>query len=270
MKKILVINDVPSYGVVASSANTPILRYYGNEVFVLPTGLVSNTLDYGKFNILNTLEYMKNTFQVWNQLGFKHDVICTGFILDTEQSSYILEILKESDAFKMVDPIMGDDGKLYNGVDEKTIHANRALCQQADLIVPNFTEACFLTGMYIDKTEVSIEQAKELIDGLRKLGCKDILITSLLLDDGKHYIAGFEEDYFFLEFDYLPIRMAGTGDMFSSVLIAELTSGASLMDATIKARDFLFKIVEMNIHTKDAYKGVNVERYLHLLGDCHD
>ncbi|MCF0105881.1 MAG: bifunctional hydroxymethylpyrimidine kinase/phosphomethylpyrimidine kinase, partial [Holdemanella sp.] len=246
------------------------LRYYGNQVFVLPTGLVSNTFDYGKFEIVNTLEYMKNTLNVWKQLDFKNDVICTGFILDTDQSSYILDVLKESDAYKMVDPIMGDDGKLYNGIDDKTIRANRELCAVADLVVPNFTEASFLTDLYTGKTVVSKEEVMEVIDGLRKLGSKNILITSLLLDDGKHYIAGYEDDYFFIEFDYLPVRIPGTGDIFSSVLIAELSSGSSLFDATNKAKDFVFRIVEKNVNVEDAYKGVNIERYLHLLGEVHD
>lgn len=79
--KILLINDLAGYGKVALSAMLPVLSHMKYEIFSLPTAIVSNTLDYGKFNILDTTEYMKNTLDVWKQLNFEFDAISTGFFL---------------------------------------------------------------------------------------------------------------------------------------------------------------------------------------------
>ena len=79
-KNILIINDLPGYGKVALAAMLPILSNFGHSVYNLPTALVSNTLDYGKFTILDTTEYMKKSIAVWKELGFSFDCITTGFL----------------------------------------------------------------------------------------------------------------------------------------------------------------------------------------------
>ena len=93
--KILLINDLAGYGKVALSAMIPVLSHMKYEIFSLPTAIVSNTLDYGKFNILDTTEYMKNTLDVWKQLNFEFDAISTGFIVSKEQTELITEFCKE-------------------------------------------------------------------------------------------------------------------------------------------------------------------------------
>src|SRR3712207_6075956 len=85
-KQILLINDMAGYGKVATAAMLPILSYFGHPTYNLPTALVSNTLDYGKFNILDTTEYIKGVFPVWEQLGFSFDAIATGFIVSELQA----------------------------------------------------------------------------------------------------------------------------------------------------------------------------------------
>ena len=123
-KKLLLINDLAGYGKVALSAMIPVLSHMKYETYNLPTSIVSNTLDYGKFDILDTTEYMKNTLSVWEELGFKFDAISTGFIVSKEQTELITEFCKEKSGRGTViftDPIMGDEGKLYNGITEDTV-----------------------------------------------------------------------------------------------------------------------------------------------------
>ncbi|MBR4098975.1 MAG: phosphomethylpyrimidine kinase, partial [Clostridium sp.] len=88
-KNILIINDMPGYGKVALAAMLPVLSHMGHSVYNLPTALVSNTLDYGKFTILDTTEYMKKSIAVWEQLGFTFDCITTGFLASAEQVDII-------------------------------------------------------------------------------------------------------------------------------------------------------------------------------------
>ena len=150
-KNILIINDMPGYGKVALAAMLPILSNFGHSVYNLPTALVSNTLDCGKFTILDTTEYMKKSISVWKDLGFSFDCITTGFLASAEQVDIIWEFIdsqRKEDLLVMTDPIMADDGKLYNGVTEETVANMRRLIGVADVIVPNLTEATFLTGRY--------------------------------------------------------------------------------------------------------------------------
>ena len=150
-KNILIINDMPGYGKVATAAMLPILSNMGHSVYNLPTALVSNTLDYGTFSILDTTDYMVQAIDAWKKLGFSFDCITTGFLASAEQVDIIREFIasqKKEGLLVMTDPIMGDDGKLYNGVTEETVENMRRLLGVADVIVPNLTEAEFLTGKY--------------------------------------------------------------------------------------------------------------------------
>ena len=90
MKCILLINDMAGYGKVALSSMIPILSSMKFQVYNLPTALVSNTLDYGKFDILETTEYMKNSMRIWDELGFKFDMISTGFLVSDKAGFRVL------------------------------------------------------------------------------------------------------------------------------------------------------------------------------------
>ena len=109
-KQLLLVNDLPGYGEVALSAMMPVLTHMGHHVYNLPTALVSNTLDYGRFEILDTTEYMRNTMGVWRSLGFTFDAISTGFMVSPTQASMIANYCsreREKGTKIFVDPIMG-------------------------------------------------------------------------------------------------------------------------------------------------------------------
>lgn len=121
---MLLINDLAGYGKLALSAMIPMLSYMGHQVYNLPTALVSNTLDYGKFDILETTDYMRNTIKIWDELGFSFDAVATGFVVSEEQAEIIGDFCRKKakkGTLIFVDPIMGDEGKLYNGVSEQTV-----------------------------------------------------------------------------------------------------------------------------------------------------
>ena len=153
---------MPGYGKVALAAMIPILSHMGYNLYNLPTALVSNTLDYGKFEILDATQYMKHTLAVWKELGFSFDCISTGFITSEEQAALIASYCseqKQRGTRVFVDPIMGDNGKLYNGVSKQTVAHMRHLCQVADVMMPNFTEATFLADQFCGATDLTAGQA---------------------------------------------------------------------------------------------------------------
>ena len=145
--QLLLINDMCGYGKVALSAMLPVLSHMGYRIHNLPTALVSDTLNYPKFYIHDTTEYVRQSLAIWEELGFEFDAISTGFIVTEEETRIISDFCHrraQKGTKVFVDPIMGDNGKLYAGVPESTIGLMRHLLECADYAVPNYTEACLL------------------------------------------------------------------------------------------------------------------------------
>ena len=268
-KNILIINDMPGYGKVALAAMLPILSHMGHNIYNLPTALVSNTLDYGKFTILDTTDYMKKSIAVWKELGFSFDCITTGFLASAEQVDIIrafIESQRKEDLLVMTDPIMGDEGKLYNGVTEETVENMRRLIGVADVIVPNLTEAEFLTERYRGAEALARHQAREVVDALLACGPRSVVITSgLEAETGRHVVWGYchrQGRYFTLPFDFIQVHFPGTGDVFSAVLIGELLAGTGLEQAARKAMDTVERLVCLDRNEVEKNKGIRIERFL--------
>ncbi|MDY3905466.1 MAG: pyridoxamine kinase [Lawsonibacter sp.] len=271
-KNILIINDMPGYGKVALAAMLPILSNLGHSVYNLPTALVSNTLDYGKFTILDTTDYMVQAIDVWKQLGFQFDCITTGFLASAAQVGIIRDFIasqKKEGLLVMTDPIMGDDGKLYNGVTQETVENMRRLIGVADVIVPNLTEAQFLTGLYQGRESLSREEARRVVDGLLAFGPRSVVITSgVSRESGEHVVWGYEGktgEYFTIPFRFIRVHFPGTGDMFSAVLVGELLKGQPLRPAVKRAMDVLERLIFLEQDEIEKNKGIRIEKFLSVL-----
>lgn len=269
-RQILLINDMAGYGKVATAAMLPILSYMGLPTYNLPTALVSNTLDYGKFNLLDTTDYIIGVFPVWKELGFSFDAIATGFIASERQAKVVATYCREqalNGTITFVDPIMGDEGKLYNGVTPSTIESMKEMISVADLIYPNHTEACYLTDTPYNKIGITHEEACTLVDKLRAIGAKSVLITSIPIE-GQTSVIGYNHnngEYFILPYTEIPVHFPGTGDMFSAVLIGNLLNGLPLKKSTRKAMDAVYKLIDLNKDNKDKNRGIPIEKYLHVI-----
>lgn len=271
-KNVLIINDMPGYGKVALAAMLPILSNRGHSVYNLPTALVSNTLDYGKFTILDTTDYMQKAIDVWKELHFQFDCITTGFLAGARQVDIIREFIasqKKEGLLVMTDPIMGDEGKLYNGVTPETIDNMRRLIGVADVIVPNLTEAEFLTGKYEGREALTRREAREVLDGLLAFGPRSAVVTSgVVQETGEHAVWGFDhkkQEYFSIPYRLIRVHFPGTGDMFSAVLVGELLEGRELQPAVKRAMDVLEKLIFLEQDELEKNKGIRVEKYLDVL-----
>lgn len=271
-KNILVINDLPGYGKVALAAMFPILSHMGHSVYNLPTALVSNTLDYGKFTILDTTDYMQDAIAVWNELGFSFDCITTGFLVSAKQVDLIRDFIQtqtNKELLVMTDPIMGDNGSLYNGVTEETIDHMRRLIGISHIMVPNLTEAQLLSGKYIGEETLSHTQAREIIASLRELGAKSVVITSgKETESMQHLIWGYDaknDEFFHVPYQYIGAHFPGTGDIFSAVLVGELLNEKPLKQAIERAATVLERIIFMERDEPEKNKGIRIERFLDVL-----
>ena len=301
--KILLVYDLAGYGKVALSVMIPIFSHLKFETFNLPTALVSNTFDYGKFDILDTTAYMRNTIGIWDQLGFSFDAICTGFIASKEQSQLVTDYCrrhKERNGAKVfVDPVMADNGYLYNGVTFETVLYLRELCSTADVVLPNITEACFLTGVKVNgeerallgasaaaattsatlatsattttsatltrhKLSFSAEEIDSIVAGLKDLGAKNVVITSANLEGRSCTIVGKEGQEGWRPFYYkeIPAQFAGTGDTFTSLVASSVMRGNPLEEAVPKAMKVMEYLISTNFQNEDKYKGIPIEQYL--------
>ena len=268
---VLLINDMCGFGKVALSAMMPVLSHMGFRLHNLPTALVSNTLNYPDFFIHDTTDYVKKTLPIWDELGFTFDAVSTGFIVTEEEARIIAEFCERQAAKGVrvfVDPIMGDNGSLYAGVPESTIALMRRLVAQAHIAMPNYTEACLLTGTPIDmEGGLTAEGATTLVDAMRGLGAKSVVITSTKVD-GANAVVGYDAEsgeYFTIPFDEVPVYFPGTGDIFSSVLLGRVLKGYTLRDATKNAMDVVRELIVRNADQDDKPRGIPIEACLDVL-----
>lgn len=282
-KRIVLFNDLPGYGKVALAAMVPLFSRMGHFPYQVPTAVVSNTLDFGKFRIQDMTDYMRDTIKVWDELGFDPDCICTGFVLSEEQVELIGDYIRsrkprmdeiqnvDNGRLVMVDPIMADGGKLYNGIGMERVAAMRKLVSYSDVMVPNMTEAGFLTGICPGRERASASELRELVDGLHKLSGKSVVITSAHdSETDEHLVCGYDHksgQYFRVPFIFLPVRVAGSGDIFSTVMTGKLLNGESLEAAVREAVRVLTVLIRENQSHLDEYKGILIERYWELLDE---
>ena len=304
MKQILLINDIAGYGKVGMAAMLPVLSYMGIPAFCLPTALVSNTLDYGEFTQMDTTDYMRRTFPIWQHLNFHFDAICTGLMFSREQAELVEAYCREQAAHGctvFVDPVMGDGGRLYNGIDQRQVELMRRMVSVAHLTLPNYTEACYLAGVPWQREGISTDVACRLLDSIAQLQptCnaaaneanepykpyganganeankpheahkgRSVIITSCIIG-GKNQVCGYDahtRKYFFHEYEEIPGLFHGTGDIFSAVLIGSLLGAdKSLPDATRRAMDVVRQMIDRNRDVTDRNCGIFIERCLDLL-----
>jgi pyridoxine kinase len=267
MSSILLIGDIVGYGNLGMSVMTPILSHMKYEIYRLPSSLVSNNFGYGKFAVLDTTEYMRQSIEVWEEQGFNVDAVCTGYLVSKEQTQLVTDYcrrLRSRGTFIFVDPIMADDGKLYNGATSETVEYMRSVCRVADVIVPNVTEAKFLAGKYLEKESLTADEAEDLICSLHELSGNSVIISSMLMDDqtctmlfdkavGRSKV---------LPYRQVAAQFSGTGDVFSAVTIGNYLRGETLENSVLAAMNFVAHVIESNQHFLNPDNGIPIENHL--------
>ena len=262
-KDILIIGDVVGHGRLAVLAQSSVLSPLGHNISNLPTALVSNNFCYGQYAILDTTEYMRQSIETWEKLGFVFDVISIGFIasdLQAEMLSTFCAKQKEKGATVIVDPIMADNGSLYNGVGVETIDRLRKVVSMADLTVPNYTEACLLTNTEFHDTGFHKEEIKPVIDKICGLGAKSVMVTSAHIE-GQPFVVGYDantEKYLSLPYREVPVQFSGTGDIFTAMLISRLLKGNSLKTAATITMEQLSALIDINSDAENKAEGLPI------------
>ncbi len=270
MSNILLIGDIVGYGNLGISVMIPILTHQGYEIFRLPSSMVSNNFSYGKFAVMDTTDYMRQSIEIWEEQGFNVDAVCTGYLVSEEQTRLVTDYcrrLKARGSFIFVDPIMADDGKLYNGATDETVRYMRNACRVADVIVPNVTEAKFLANKFLDKDSLTSDEANDLILSLHELGGCSVVISSMLME-GQTCTMLFNKDTgktTVLPYNHVEAQFSGTGDVFSAVTIGNYLRGNTLETSVQTAMDFVAHVIEANKNGINPDNGIPIERHLNEL-----
>lgn len=229
MKNVLLMGDLTGRSRVALRMLCAVLEARGHEVLMLPTALVSNTLNLGRHAALDTTDYLMESLETWKALGITADLTYIGYITGSEQAQKLAAVadrLRARGVPVLLDPILGDGGKRYHSVSEEQVQGMKLLMRHADLMTPNLTEACLLAG------EPYHEGGGEALAArLAQNGC-GVLITSAHAADGGDAIIGCAAGgTFSLPFVRVPGHYFGTGDLFTGLLIDGLLAGRTIKDA---------------------------------------
>ena len=271
-KRIILANDLSGIGKVALTPAIPIMACCQIETILLPTILLSShTGGFQQIAIQELLDFTKQSLEQWKALNLKTDALFIGYCRQIEQLNLLLDYhtTKNPDALLIVDPIMGDHGKLYSGFTEAYVQQMRSVCSKADIILPNLSEAALLTETEYLEGVQSIDAYQELAKKLAGLGAQKIILTGIQTEVDSIGLLGYDattEQFTTAFTPHYPHYFFGTGDIVSAILSACMLQGFSLEKALSIATTFLDSTLQETIaQEKNLQYGVAFEPQLHLL-----
>jgi len=247
-KRILTIQDISCFGQCSLTVALPILSACGVETVIIPSAVLStHTGGFTGFTFRDLSDDIPAISAHWQKEGIDFDAIYTGYLGSEKQIDMVTDIFKKhcrKGGKKIVDPAMADNGKLYYGFDEKYAAAMTRLCREADIVLPNITEACFMTGM--EYKEVYDEKyISDLLKALEDIGMKTVILTGVSYEaETTGVIVKTESDIQYYKHRRMPVGSHGTGDIFASAFSGALLRGKSEYDATKVAANYTLRCIE--------------------------
>lgn len=267
-RRILAIHDLSGFGHTSLMAVIPLIYAHGMEVCVLPSSLLSSNTCYDGYRLIDTGDFMKDSLQHYKELGLSFSAIFSGFLGGPNQVCTLLKAIDDfggADVFVLIDPVMADEGELYSCYDDSMIEAMRRLISKADIITPNYTEACFLADLPLIE-RVDTAHASELCNRLHKLGAKEVIITSA--PDGDDYNAivyssGLGALPTIIPKPYLPTFYTGAGDMFSTLTLIYALKKIPREEGITRAADYIYETIKYSHERgRDGRSGVILQDFI--------
>ena len=265
MKRILTIQDISCLGKCSITIALPLLSAMGVETVILPTALLSTHTMFKGFPCLDLSDQIRPITRHWKDEGVRFDAIYTGYLgseKDIDLAGEVISEFRQDDTLVFVDPVMGDNGKLYAAFDAHYPVKNRELCALADVIVPNITEGSLMAEMNYQE---SYDRAylEEMLSRLCSYGCGMAALTGVSLSEGQTGVMGYDnrrKEYFSYQNEHVPASFHGTGDIFASVTVGALMNGLSWPQSLKMAADYTaLTIRETMKDNKKPWYGVNFE-----------
>ena len=253
IKKVAAIQDISGLGRCSLTVIIPLISAMGIQVCPVTTTVLSAHTGFGDFVKRDLTDFMMPALEHYKKLGVEFDCIYSGFLGSEEQIDHCLEFFSSyKNALKIVDPVMGDDGKSYKTYTQRLCRRMGELVAVADIITPNLTEAAILLGEDFPKAPMLTSEIRSWLVRLSEKGARIVVITSVVLSDGKMTTVGYDRDkgtFWKVQNEYVPINYSGGGDMFASILAGSILNGDSLPVAMNRAAAF----TELCIRTTYSY-----------------
>lgn len=277
VKKVAAIHDLSGFGRSSLTSIIPILSSMKVQVCPVPTAVLSShTGGFEGYSFLDLTDYMEQHIAHWKSLNLEFDCIYSGFLGSPKQMKIVADFIDffgHKNNLTVVDPVLGDNGKLYGTMNNEMVEEMKKLISKADIITPNFTEVTFLLNKPYRK-EISEPEVKEWLIELANMGPKIVIATSVPDEnshkaDRKTNVIAYdkENDVFWkVSCKYIPASYPGTGDAYTSVVIGSLLQGDSLPIAIERGVQFITQCILASYGFKYPNReGVLLERMLDVL-----
>ena len=247
-KRILTVQDISCVGQCSLTVALPVLSVCGIETAVLPCSLLSNhTTGFDDYSFRDLSKDMADIRRQWSAQNIKFSAVYSGYMGNKNQLQQLKNIMEnclETDAVKIIDPAMADNGRLYPGLDIEFVNEVKKLVGSADYILPNIIEACMLTGIEY-REKYTEDYIKQLLYAVSRLGCKNIVLTGVSYDSDTTGIAIYEDGrYSYYCHEKLAKSSPGTGDVFASAFTGALINGHSMKKSAAIAADFVVECLK--------------------------
>lgn len=245
MMRVLSVQDLSCLGKCSLTVALPVLSAMGCAATALPTALLSTHTAFPNPHRKSLTDDLLPVCDHWKSIGAEFDTVSTGYLADAMQVEAVRGVLDAfPDALHIVDPVMGDHGRLYSSMTADHVAAMQTLCARADVILPNVTEAALLTGLPYRET-ADVGYFRQLLGGLETFGAKHVILTGVSMEAGKLGCFGKDENG---EFSFQNAKVDrqchGTGDLFAAVVAGGMTRGMPCRDAARLAAEFTRRVVE--------------------------
>ena len=272
--KILTIQDISCVGQCSLTVALPILSAAGQETCILPSAVLStHTAGFTGFTVRDLTEDIPAIADHWEKERICFDAVYTGYLGSTEQIAHVRDIIRRLSApgaLAIVDPAMADNGRLYPAFDMAYVEAMKELAFSADIILPNITEACFLTGMeYRERYDEAY--ITELTDRLTAAGAKTVVLTGVgYREDRTGVLVQDRNERRYYEHRRIRKGSHGTGDVYASAFVGALLNGKNSYEAAVIAADYTVLCIEATQGDPEHWYGVKFEAelpaYMKMLG----
>lgn len=256
-KKILVISDFLSSGNIGGNLVRDVLSFYDFEVEFIPSTLISNKFSISPIEISRQNEYLENTLKYFKEQKKSYDAIFIG-LTQVDQTSFIKDFVKDYTCPIILDPIMGDKGKLYKSLDKSIIKSYKNIMKVSDIILPNFTESTFLTDHKFSRVD-------EILVYFSNLGKKTI-ITSVKEDD-RFFIYAFEDNLIKIEFEHIAHNFAGCGDLFDSFFIINYLNDFNFYESIINTKNKVHEVLKIQSKLNPKKSDIDIIKILKIIDD---
>ena len=275
MKRIATIQDISCLGKCSLTVALPVISATGVEAAIIPTAVLSTHTMFSGFTCKDLDDQILPIAEHWKKEGFEFDAFYTGYLANAAQIDKVISVindLKTDKTMIIIDPAMADNGKMYPAFDSDFPKEMAKLCSIADIVLPNITEACFLTDTPY-QAEYTLDFAKEVMKKLASQGAKKVVLTGAAPDDRYGVMCYDSETDTFTMYEQERIDAAfhGTGDIFSSAFAGVLTRGKSIQDSIAIAAEFTAECIRITKNTPDSnWYGVDFETALPYLIEIID